>query len=67
MKKLFRSKKNRQLCGVCAGLAEYLNIDPTVVRIIVVIASICTAIIGALLIYFIAAIIIPEEPDYYDV
>mgnify|MGYP000600818012 CR=1 FL=1 len=67
MKKLFRSKTNKQLCGVCGGLAEYLNIDATVIRMIVVIVSIFTAIVGALLIYLIAAIIIPEEPDYYDV
>lgn len=67
MKKLFRSKTNKQLCGVCGGLAEYLNVDATVIRMIVVIVSIFTAIVGALLIYFIAAIIIPEEPDYYDV
>ena len=67
MKKLFRSKTNRQLCGICGGLAEYLNIDATVIRLIVVIVSIFTAIVGALIIYFIASIIIPEEPDYYDV
>ena len=35
-KKLYRSRKNKMLCGVCGGLGEYLGIDPTVVRLLVV-------------------------------
>lgn len=58
-KKLYRSRTDRKLCGVCAGLAKYLNIDPTVVRLIFAIA----ALVGCgLLIYIICALIIPEEP-----
>lgn len=66
-KKLYRSKNDKKLCGVCGGLAEYLNIDANFLRVLVVVLSLCTAIIGALIIYFIAAVIIPEEPEYYDV
>ena len=33
MKKLFRSRENRMICGVCGGVAEYFNIDPTLVRL----------------------------------
>lgn len=40
-KKLTRSTSDRRIAGVCGGLAEYLNIDPTVVRIIFLLALIC--------------------------
>ena len=67
MKKLYRSKKDRKLCGICGGLAQYIDLDSTIIRLIVVVLSLCTAIVGAFLVYIIAALIIPEEPDYYDV
>ena len=59
-KKLKRSRVNRMLCGVCGGLGDYVGIDPTVVRIIWLIASICSVGTG-FVIYLIAAIIIPDE------
>ena len=59
-RKLKRSRVNRMICGVCGGLGEYLNLDPTVVRIIWLIASICSIGTGAVA-YLIAAIIIPEN------
>ena len=46
MKKLYRSKSNRMIAGVCAGVAEYLNIDPTVIRVIWAIA--CFGTLGIL-------------------
>ncbi len=58
-KKLYRSRTNKILCGVCGGLGEYLNMDPTVVRLIVVILGIVS--IGVIA-YIIAALIIPEQP-----
>lgn len=59
MKKLYRSK-NRMICGVCTGFAEYLNIDPTIVRVIW--ALLAFASFGmCLLAYFVAAIIMPDE------
>lgn len=59
-KKLLRSKTNRTICGVCGGLGEYIGVDPTVVRIIWLIASICSVGTG-FVVYLLAAIIIPEE------
>ncbi len=59
-KKLLRSKTNRTICGVCGGLGEYIGVDPTVVRIIWLIASICSVGTG-FIVYLLAAIIIPEE------
>ena len=48
------------LCGVCGGLGEYLNLDPTIIRIIWVLFTFFS--IGlAILVYFIAAVIIPDE------
>jgi len=59
-KKLIRSRSNRMVCGVCAGVAEYFNLDPTVVRLLAVVAGIASA--GtAILVYLIASVIIPEE------
>ena len=60
MKKLYRSKSNRMIAGVCAGVAEYLNIDPTVVRVIWAIAAFGSV---GLLAYIACALIIPEKPD----
>ena len=59
-KKLKRSRNNKMLCGVCAGIGEYLNIDPTVVRILWAILSLSSVGIGVL-IYFLAAVIVPDE------
>ena len=59
-KKLYRSRKNKMLCGGCGGLGEYLGIDPTVVRLLVVLLSLSSVGMGVI-IYFVAAFIIPEE------
>ena len=55
-KKLYKSSVNRMLCGVCGGIAEYFDIDPTLVRLVII-----TLMGGAgILAYIIAAIIIPD-------
>ena len=59
-KKLYRSRKNKMLCGVCGGLGEYLGLDPTVVRLLVVLLSLSSVGMGVI-VYFVAAFIIPEE------
>lgn len=59
-KKLYRSQTNKKLAGVCGGLAEYLNIDPTIVRLIWVLA---TLFVGCgILAYIIALIVMPLQP-----
>ncbi|MDD3401752.1 MAG: PspC domain-containing protein [Hespellia sp.] len=59
-KKLYRSQTNRTICGVCGGVGEYFNIDPTLVRL----AWVLIACVGpGILAYIIAAIIIPDEPS----
>ena len=62
-KRLYRSKKERIICGVCGGISEYFSLDPTLVRLGLVIF--CAAGGSGLLAYIIAAIIIPENPFDY--
>jgi phage shock protein C len=59
-KRLYRSLRDRMLCGVCGGIGEYFNIDPTLVRLLAVVICVCSCSSG-LIAYIIAAIIIPEE------
>jgi len=59
-KRLYRSK-NRMISGVCGGIAEYFNIDPTVVRLVwalITLGSLGLGIVG----YIIAMVVIPEQP-----
>lgn len=59
-KRIYRSRSNRMICGVCGGVGEYFNIDPTLVRLAMVLVAACSFGSGVLA-YFIAAIIIPDE------
>ena len=58
-KRLYRSKKDRMICGVCGGIANYFNIDPTLVRLAFVLIAMGAG--AGILAYIIAAIIIPDE------
>lgn len=58
-KKLYRSLTDKKLCGVCGGLAEYFDIDSTLVRLILVIFTLCGG--AGLLFYIIAALVIPNN------
>lgn len=58
-KKLYRSRENRMLCGVCGGLGDYFNIDSTLVRLGWVLLSVTSFGTGVLA-YFIAAVIVPD-------
>ena len=60
-KRLYKSSVNKMLCGVCGGIAEYFNIDPTLVRLGWVIFSLAGG--SGVLAYIIAAIIIPDGPN----
>ncbi len=57
-KKLCKSSVNRKIAGVCGGIGEYLNVDPTLVRLIWVLFAFCGGC--GLLAYIIAAIIMPD-------
>jgi phage shock protein C len=59
-KRLFRSKKDRIIGGVCGGLGNYFNVDPVIIRVVTV-AMFFAGFLG-LLGYIIAWIIVPEDP-----
>ncbi len=61
-KKLYKSNKNKMIDGVCGGIGEYINIDPTIVRLGWVVF--CALIGSGIIAYIIAAIIIPRNPEY---
>lgn len=62
-RKLYKSSSNRMIDGVCAGIAEYFNFDPTLIRLAWVIFSVAGG--SGIIAYIIAAIIIPRNPDMY--
>ena len=57
-KKLRKSQTNKKICGICGGIGEYFNIDPTVVRLLWILFSVLGG--AGVLAYIIAAIVIPE-------
>jgi phage shock protein C len=64
-KKLYRSRSNRMLSGVCGGLGDYLNIDVTIIRLVWVLITIMSGGFPGIIAYVIAVFIIPEEPAGY--
>ena len=59
-KKTLTRSKDRILGGVCGGLAEWLGWDPTVVRVVYVLASICSAAFPGILVYLVLWVVMPE-------
>ena len=60
-KRLYKDKKNEKICGVCAGIAKYFSIDPTLVRLALVVFCLLGG--SGILAYIIFAIVMPDEPD----
>jgi phage shock protein C len=60
MKRLYRSKNDRMLGGVCAGLGEHFDIDPTIIRLVWAVVTVLSIGTG-ILVYILAWILIPEE------
>lgn len=58
-KKLYRSRTDRKIAGICGGLGEYFGIDPTLVRLLFVLGLVFVG--GTLLAYILLAIVIPQE------
>ena len=59
-KALTRSTSNRMIAGVCAGLGDYLGIDPTIIRLLTVLAFF-TGFGGIAIVYLVMAIVVPEQ------
>jgi len=60
-KKLYRSRKNKMLAGVCGGIAEYFDIDPALVRLLLVLLILMG--FAGIIIYLVAWLIVPENPN----
>ena len=61
MKRLYRSRKERMLGGICGGLGEHIDVDPTIIRMVLVVVTLFSLGIG-IIVYIIAWILIPESP-----
>jgi phage shock protein C len=59
-KRLYRSRQERMIAGVCGGLAEYFGIDPTLVRLLFVFAALAGG--PGLVIYLVMMVVVPEKP-----
>ncbi len=59
VKKLYRSRTDRKIWGICGGLAKYLDMDPTVVRIIAIVSIFISGI--GIIAYIVMRIMVPEE------
>ena len=62
MKKVYLSKKDKKIFGVCGGIGQAYDIDPTMVRLMTIFLCIATGIVPLLLTYLAAWLIVPEEP-----
>lgn len=61
VKRLYRSNQSRMIAGICGGLAEYFNIDPSIVRLLAVVGFFVTASV-AFWAYLVLWVVIPEAP-----
>ncbi|MBO4485477.1 MAG: PspC domain-containing protein [Lachnospiraceae bacterium] len=64
MSRLYKSRTDRKICGVCGGIAEYLGVDSTIVRLITVLLVVFAGM--SVWIYIIAALLMTTAPYYYD-
>ena len=63
MKRIYRSKTDKIIAGICGGAGEILSIDPTIIRLVLVFLCIATAIAPIVITYIIGWIIIPAKPE----
>jgi phage shock protein C len=61
-KKLYLSNDDKKIAGVCGGLGKYYNVDSTIIRLVWIIFAILTGFFPGILVYLIAALVIPKEP-----
>lgn len=62
-KKLCKSSLDKKICGVCGGFAEFFGIDATLIRLLIVLFTLAGG--SGVLFYIVAALIMPDEPEYY--
>lgn len=65
LKKLYRSRRDKKILGICGGLSEMLNVDATLIRILLIVITVISS--GAVIfVYLIAGLVIPKEPPMYN-
>jgi len=62
-KKLYRSEKDKKVAGLVGGLAEFFDIDSTVLRVLAIIGVIVTGVIPGIIAYFVALLVVPKRPE----
>jgi phage shock protein C len=63
VKRLFLSKDDHKVWGVCGGIGEYLKVDSTVVRIAWIVVTIITGVAPGIIAYIVTAIVVPKNPN----
>ena len=63
MRKLYKSDTDKIFAGVIGGIGEYVDIDPTVLRLVYILLTVMTAVLPAIIGYIVAALIIPKRPS----
>ena len=66
MQKRLYCSPEKKICGVCGGIADYFNIDPTIVRLIAALIALYTAVVPFFIAYLIVALIIPQPTPEYE-
>jgi phage shock protein C len=62
IRRLYRSRDDATLFGVCAGLGQYFRVDPVIVRLVWILGTLVTGLVPGSIAYLIAALIVPKEP-----
>lgn len=63
MKKIYLSSDDYKISGVCGGIGEYFNLDPTLIRLGVIVVTVLTGILPGIIGYVVAVVIIPKKPN----
>jgi len=63
MKRLYKSEDDKKLSGVCGGIGEYVNVDPTAIRVVYVIITLLTGVLPGIIAYIALAIIMPTKKE----
>lgn len=66
-RRLIRSRRDRKIAGVCAGIGQYLDLDTSLVRILWVLVTFAVGFFPGLIAYIVAWILVPEEPEFHPV
>lgn len=64
-KKLYKTERDRVLCGVCGGIGEYLNLDPNVVRLLAVLIAVFSAGFPTVIAYIVMACVLPSKSQTF--